>query len=546
MGRAGSRSSHPALGAAQSRHFSSSGLIRQVAAPGPNFPVGACHPGADRFEQCATWRRTVNSYSQAQYRFAGVIPAQQPGFSSKAERCNEALRSARLQRLSDMIGQARRTTAASVLLVCLCLAQQNPVIPSFHAETNLVTVPFQVRRGSRSVSDLKPSDVVLLEDGVPRSFTIFEAPPAHLTLDLVVMFDITNPGVTVPKAGQKGRAGFWDTKALQDLADYWNEAITRRLLDGQGVSIRFSIYRFDQFRLQRLCQSTGDPRGLADALHRLAGPGPTGQAAGQEVDISLPAGLAIRNMERKAQSEGNLPQPWSLAGAVSVLKDSAVASSPREEETGANRAKAARALVIFSTGAEGTSITPQDLADQAVAAGVPIYPVALPGFPSLVPYEGYTYRVDSKIGVDYFYPSKQEQAGGNQLSMLGPGGADFVKCRSGNCGHFFASYYNYPFELLGDLTGGLRFDAMNHLDIPDADTPGLVLFLSGKGYSMTGGEADHVLERVKKHASARFSSNYTVGFVPSLSDSPRAHKLEVKLGSKSGGKVTEGKRSATY
>ena len=278
--------------------------------------------------------------------------------------------------------------------------------------------------------------------------------------------------------------------------------------------------------------------------------GPTGQAAGQEVDIPLPAGLAIRNMERKAQSEGYLPQPWSLAGTVSVLKDSAVASSPREEEAGANRAKAARALVIFSTGAEGTSITPQDLADQAFAAGVPIYPVALPGFPSVLPYEGYTYRTAVK-GVYYFYPSKQEEAGGNQLSMFGPGDTYFVNSQTSNypsgcsnCGHRFASYYNYPFELLGDLTGGLRFDALNHLVIND--TPDLVLLSSPEGYSMTGGETDHVLERVKKHASARFTSNYTVGFAPSPSDSPREHRLEVKLGPKSSGKVTEGKRSATY
>ena len=85
---------------------------------------------------------------------------------------NETLRSARLQRLPDMIVQASRTIAASVLLVGLCLAQQDPVAPSFRAQTDLVTVPFQVRRGSRSVSDLKPSDVILLEDGVPRSFAM--------------------------------------------------------------------------------------------------------------------------------------------------------------------------------------------------------------------------------------------------------------------------------------------------------------------------------------------------------------------------------------
>jgi hypothetical protein len=286
-----------------------------------------------------------------------------------------------VQRLSDMIVQASRIVAAAVLVVGLCLAQQEPVTPSFHVRTDLVTVPFQVRRGSRSVSDLKPSDVVLLEDGVPRGFTIFEAPPVHLTLDLVAMFDVTNPRVTPPRKDLRGRAGFWDTKALQDLADHWSETIARRLLDGHGASIRFSIYRFDQFRLQRLCQSTSDPKVLADALHRLTGPRPAGQAVGQDVDIPLPAGLAVRDMERKAQAYGYLPQPWSLAGAVSALKDSAVGSSPGVEKADADRAMAARALVIFSTGAEGTSTTPGDLADQAVAAGVPCLSGSSPRFP---------------------------------------------------------------------------------------------------------------------------------------------------------------------
>lgn len=181
------------------------------------------------------------------------------------------LRSVRLQRLPDMIVRAGRTIAPVVLLVGLGIAQQEPVTPSFHVQSDLVTVPFQVRRGSRSISDLKPSDVVLLEDGVPRSFRIFEGPPVHLTLDLVVMFDVTNPRVTPPKTNQKGTAGFWDAEAVRDLAGYWSEAIAQRLLDGHEASIRFSIYRFDQSRLERLCQTTSDPKVLVDALHRLAG-----------------------------------------------------------------------------------------------------------------------------------------------------------------------------------------------------------------------------------------------------------------------------------
>jgi hypothetical protein len=432
-----------------------------------------------------------------------------------------------------IFGQTSRAIAA-VLAVGLSFAQQSsvkqePAAPSFHAQTDLVTVPFQVRRGSRSVSDLKRSDVVLLEDGVPRGFTIFEAPPAHLTLDLVVVFDVTNPTVTPPRRDLKGRVGFWDTKALQDLADYWSEAIARRLLhehlDENRASIRFSIYRFDQFRLQRLCQSTSDPRVLADALHRLAGPG-------QDVDIPLPAGLAIRDRERKAQADGFLPQPWSLAGAASALKDSAVAPS----------AMAARVLVIFSTGAEGTTLTPEDLADQAVAAGVPVYPVAFFTFPPVLPYYGYGFDGLIYYGDGYAGRSMWGPAG-PYIPIFGPADRPDLPSNSPPV----APYINYPFELLGDLTGGRHFEAVNHSQPLGESGERFVMDRNTNlVFSMTGAETDDILERVKKHALARFSSSYTIGFVPSLSGAPREHKLEVKLAVKSSGKMTEGKRNAAY
>jgi hypothetical protein len=72
---------------------------------------------------------------------------------------SETLLSPRLPRLSDRLVQASRTISATVLLVGLSLAQQPPKEPVQ-----------QVRRGSRSVSDLNPTDVALLEDGVPRGF----------------------------------------------------------------------------------------------------------------------------------------------------------------------------------------------------------------------------------------------------------------------------------------------------------------------------------------------------------------------------------------
>ena len=445
-----------------------------------------------------------------------------------------------------------------MFLVGPCLAQQEPVPPSFHTQTNLVTVPFQVQRGSRSTSDLKPADVVLLEDGVPRSFTIFEAPTAHLTLDLVVMFDVTNP---TPDQKTR-RAGFWDPKALQDLAGYWSETIARRLLDEHldknRATIRFSIYRFDQFKLQRLCQSTSDPKVLLDALRRLSAP--ADQASNQDVDIPLPASLAVRDRERKAQAKGFPPQPWSLAGALAVLRDSAGTRVVNQDKASEDKSMAARALVIFSTGAEGSVLTPQDLADQAVAAGVPIYPVVLPPspIPLILPYEGYGYDCEHEFDGGCLYDGLKYDA---QLgSMWGPGGSYLVHdytimipggnplgCQ--NCGSLVVHYLNYPFELLGNLTGGLRFEALNHAPPrkPGESTQGVVISAKNPpAYSMTGGETDDILERIKKHALARFSSTYTVGFVPTPSDSPREHKLEVKLAPKSNGKVTEGKRSASY
>jgi hypothetical protein len=48
-------------------------------------------------------------------------------------------------------------------------------------------------------------------------------------------------------------------------------------------------------------------------------------------------------------------------------------------------------------------------------------------------------------------------------------------------------------------------------------------------FSMTGGQVNDILETVKRHALSRFTSTYTVWFVPSLSASPRKHKLEVRL-----------------
>jgi hypothetical protein len=416
----------------------------------------------------------------------------------------------------------------------VCLAQQEPLPPSFRVQSDLVILPFQIHRGSRSVSDLKPSDVVLLEDGVSRGFTVFEKPPEHLTLDLAVMFDVTTPKPD-PRIY---RVRVWDAKALQDLSAYWSETIVRRLLAEHGASLRFSIYRLDQSKLQRLCRSTSDPAVLLDVLHRLAGPSP-----GE--DIPLPAGLAVRARESKALASGRFgaaPEPWSLAAALAVLRDSGIAVLPDAgKETAEDRAAAARALVIFSTGAEASSITPENVAEAAITAAVPVYPVALYAFPPVVPYDGYGYEGQFVDGAELAGRSMWGPAG-PYLPIWGP--ADLPNLPPNTPP--VAPYFNYPFESLGELTGGLHFESVNHSQ-RIGDSGRFVLDRNTSlVFSMTGGETEDILERIKKHALARFSSTYMVGFVPPPSGAPREHKLEVKLAPKSGGKVSEGKRIATY
>jgi hypothetical protein len=223
-----------------------------------------------------------------------------------------------------------------------------------------------------------------------------------------------------------------------------------------------------------------------------------------------------------------------LAGALAVLRDSTVPLVPS-----ADQKFLARALVVLSTGAEGTGIIPQDLGLEAVSAGVLVYPVALARNPPIwvLPYDGYQYDFgDGRPSVEDGRPRK---------SMWGPAGPYFgiwPSDRRAPLNVQLPPYLNYPFELLGDLTGGRRFEAVNHSPLDDDGRP-IRMF---DDRSMTGGEVNGILDIVKRHALAHFRSSYTIGFVPSPSTGPREHTLEVKLATKSAGKVIDSKRSAAY
>jgi hypothetical protein len=335
------------------------------------------------------------------------------------------------------------------------------------------------------------------------------------------MFDVTDVE----------RGGFWSAKALHDMASYWNETISQALLADRGASIRISVYQFDQFRLRRLCRPTSDPKELLDALARLADLIP----AGQGFDLPLPEGVVIRPEDQvKALAESHAV-PWSrtLLGALTVLRDSA-----------AGPAMPARALVLFSPGAEGTTITPQVLVDQAAAANVPVYPVALPTNEA-VWYEGYPFDPDGPLGPAWNPHFGLGHGGQGRFPQWGmcidpelrgkrvPVSIDtsIIDCS-----------LNVAFEDVGKQTGGRSFEATRR-------GPPIILRSEARPFdrfSMTGEQVKDILGAVKRHALARFTSTYTVWFAPSPSVSPREHKLEVKLATKSSGKVTDGKRNAVY
>ena len=392
--------------------------------------------------------------------------------------------------------------------------QQIPEQPgqsAFRARTDLVVVPFQVRRGSRPVSDLKPSEVVLLEDDVPRAFAGFEAPSDRPSLELVVMFDVTDlqPG------------GFWGTAHLHEFASVWNEAMARALVEEDGASVRVSVYQFNQFRLRRLVRSTSDPGAVLDAVHRLSEPIPASEA----LDFQLPAGTVVRR-ERPV----NAPAwPFSLAGAMTALQDSAVGS-----------AKGARALVIFSTGAEGTTIRPEDLADHALAADVRVYPVALPSIQPI------WYHGDNpNIQWEHQPPDRpSEVVVGPRLPENGICHDFTRRSRAPLESELSDCPLNAPFKAIANWTDGRSFEA--------ARRPGAKLPQSGTSdrflgrFSMTATQVNNILDSIKAHALARFTSTYRVWFEPPSSASPRKRKLEVKLVEKSRGNMTDGRKNATY
>jgi hypothetical protein len=359
----------------------------------------------------------------------------------------------------------------------LSSGQQSPTNSSanFRSEVREVLVSFNVVRDRYFTPDVKREDVLLLEDGKPRVFSVFEGPGTghRPPLELVLLFDTT----TLPPPESKTRVmnTHWDREATYDFANHWGDHESRAVLEKDGADVRISVYRYDHREMQRLCRSTTDPQTVGNAMHRLLEPIPSGEA----IPLTLPLG---RETWEAFQTKRHLkPDPkwpgrrdsWTREAIIDTLKD--CATSPE---------KALRVLIVFTEGLNFgvTTTTLEDVTSQAIALGIPVYPIVL----DFEQYRGHPYvLVMTANGAE----------SGEATLMVRFGG-------------------------IGESTGGRAF-------FPSQLDADLVV---------------EVLNAIRNEGLSR----YVLGFQPPSSGQQRTHRLEVKLKSKSSGKLMGGKRTAVY
>jgi hypothetical protein len=387
--------------------------------------------------------------------------------------------------------------------------QNQSAPPTFRAQSDLVMVPFRVERGKQYVTGLSRGDVLLLEDGQARDFSVFEPPDmGHTPLELVLLFDTTDFSVGHVKPSGSYNEGISEVRGV---AKHWDEAMSEAVLVGVGAEIRVSVYHFDGMQLERLTRPTSDPEILSQAFNRLAAPIPVVKdkltpsqrkqldvmadaaagrlpvsavlkqwwlpwvdqpgavAAGEAIPLEVPANRGIIPWY-SAGVFGVKGWNWPLEAAIGTLQDSS-----------AERGTVLRSMVMFCLHGDGATTVAEDVVEQSQSLGIPIYPVM-------------THAGD---GNDRFWNSGAP----NKL-------------------------WTQELGRLGEMTGGHSF-------IP---SPGI------RGGGIDAAFVRDLLKTIRNESL----SQYVVGFMPQTAGAVKEHKLEVKLASEFAGKVTGGTRQAIY
>jgi VWFA-related protein len=220
--------------------------------------------------------------------------------------------------------------AIATLAVCLLPAQQTPV---FRSESSLALVRFHVVQKNRYNTGLKPEDVILLEDGAPRKFTVFENATAGartVPVEMTLLFDasgsVTDEGLLNPLVFKES------------------------LLDSlEGV--RIAVYGFST-DMKRYCGPTRDYAQLQAAFAALG----THGGKGERIELQLPP-------KRQAEPGG---ATWLYEAVAAVSREAA-----------ATPGDTTRMVLVFSDGFPTTNSRPEDAASLDRELGIPIYPVVL-------------------------------------------------------------------------------------------------------------------------------------------------------------------------
>jgi len=267
--------------------------------------------------------------------------------------------------------KARTARLCGVLALCVaalvCPAQKSqpdPGEPVFRSQSHLVLLPFRVTRGKNYVTGLTQADVVLLQDGKPRPFTIFDTPGsgARLPVELVLLFDVT-PRIQ----------NLWDPDDVFRFIPQWNDKLSDEIL-GQShsqIDIRISVYKSIGRMLYRSAPPTADPHVLTKALRSVLQPVPAPPDPADVTVLRLPP---YRDRVNRGPFTDNYVTSYfigaegrglTMEAAIGLLNQVSAAEDP-----------VARVLVMFSEGIGASSTIPDDIGNQALDLGIPVYPVA--------------------------------------------------------------------------------------------------------------------------------------------------------------------------
>jgi hypothetical protein len=215
------------------------------------------------------------------------------------------------------------------------------------------------------VTTLKQSDVVLLQDGKPRPFTIFDAPDSanRMPVEVAVLFDTT---LTIPP--------LWDPVGVFKFISHWDDgesSATLKRTKDQG-EVRISVYRFFGQKLYRIAPATTDPQVVTKALQSILFPIPLKPEPGSVIALSIPPGREVvapgpfTNEYVTSPFFGGERRGWTMESAIGLLNDVSARQDP-----------VSHVLVMFSQGVGSTTTVPEDVGNQALDVGIPIYPVAV-------------------------------------------------------------------------------------------------------------------------------------------------------------------------